>query len=146
MKVRDTWESWKRTVPSREFVKKLLKRSDPDIEDDNSQRTASHRVLRSTRPKRKDAEEQASPTLKSSKQRALQDGGVWLDDDTLHEFGRQTSLHGSLVNSKNQCILDWLKGFSDPKVEVQGKLKNDKDSDDTFDCGHEDAIMTAGEA
>ena len=140
-KVRDIWDSWKGIVPSGEFVKMLLKRGDPDIEDDNSQRTASYRVLRSTRSKRKAPVEQASPTPKSSKQRALQDGGVWLDDDTLHEFSRQASLHGSPAIPKNQWIQDWLKGFSDSKciAEVQGKLKNNRDSEDTMASG--DVVM-----
>ena len=151
LKVLLIWIAWNKTVPSGEFVKKLLERVSPEIEDGNSQRTASHRVLRSTRSKRKAPVEQASPTPKSSKQRALQDGGVWLDDDTLHEFSRQASSHGGLAIPKNQWIQDWLKGFSDSKciAEVQGKLKDDRDSEDTMasgDGGHEDAVMTAGEA
>jgi hypothetical protein len=128
-KVNAIWYSWRRVVPTREFRRMISKGDDPDIRDDNSQKTTSYRVLRSTRPKRKAAGEQASPTPKSSKQRTLQDGGAWLDDETLHEFDRQTSSQNDHKIPKNLRIREWLSGFSDSKcmAEVQGELESDMD-------------------
>ena len=110
------WRSWTKPVPSGDFVDKVIEREDPNVEDDNSQRTAPYRVLRSSRNKGKATGEQGSPTpkSKSSRQRALQDGGVWLDDETLHEFD---SSNGGLTIPKNQWIVDWLKGFSDSNFD-----------------------------
>jgi hypothetical protein len=125
-RVQDIWNSWRRTVLTDEFLRMASKGGDPDIRDDNSQKT-SYRVLRSTLPKRKAPGEQASPTPKSSKQRALQDGGAWLDDDTLHEFDRQSSSQDDHKIPKNLRIREWLSGFSDSKgmaeVQAQGELE-----------------------
>ena len=129
-RVQDIWNSWRRVVPTREFLRMTSRGGDPDIRDDNSQKTTSYRVLRSTRPKRKAAGEQASPTPKSSKQRTLQDGGAWLDDETLHEFDRQTSSQDDHKIPKSLRIREWLSGFSDSKcmAEVQGELESDIDA------------------
>jgi hypothetical protein len=123
-KVQAIWITWKTTEPTEEFLRMTSKGGDPDVRDDNSQKT-SYRVLRSMRPKRKAPGEQASPTPKSSKQRALQDGGAWLDDDTLHEFDRQSSSQDDHKIPKNLRIREWLSGFSDSKcmAEVQGELE-----------------------
>ena len=146
-KVQDIWNAWKKTAPTGEFDMDSPKGGDSDVSDNNSEKTRPHRVLRSMRLKRKVAGEQASPTPKSSKQRGLQDGGVWLDDETLHEFTRQTSSNGGLAIPKDQLILDWMKGFSDSKsmVENQEELKNDRGSDDTM-ADHKDAAVIGGEA
>ena len=56
-KVQLIWIAWKETVPSEEFEKELLERGDSDIEDDKSQRTASHRAPQSTGSKSKATEE-----------------------------------------------------------------------------------------
>ena len=136
-RVHAIWNSWRLGVPTREFLTKTSDGGDPDIKDDNSQKTTSHRVLRSTLPKRNAAGEQDSPTPKSSKQRTLQDGGAWLDDETLHEFDRQASSQNDHKIPKNQQIREWLRGFSDSKciADVQGKLESDRDSDDAMASG-----------
>jgi hypothetical protein len=126
LKIQAIWKTWKTTKPTEEFLRMSSKGGDPDIRDDNSQKT-SYRVLRSMRPKRKAPGEQASPTPKSSKQRALQDGGAWLDDETLHEFDRQSSSQDDHKIPKNLRIREWLSGFSDSKcmaeVQAQGELE-----------------------
>ena len=142
------WRSWTKPVPSGDFVDKVIEREDPNVEDNNSQRTAPHRVLRSSRNKGKAAGEQGSPTpkSKSSRQRALQDGGVWLDDETLHEFN---SSDGGFTIPKNLWIMDWLKSSNiDSKclADVQSKFKNCDCAMASGDGGRNDAAVVGGEA
>ena len=148
LRVLAIWRSWTKPVPSGDFVDKVIEREDFNVEDDNSQRTAPYRVLRSSRNKGKATGEQGSPTpkSKSSRQRALQDGGVWLDDETLHEFD---SSNGGLTIPKNQWIMDWLKSSkTDSKclANVQGKLTNHDYVMASGDGGHGDAAAIGGEA
>jgi len=113
--VYDIWNTWKGLVPTKEFFTKTSKRGDLDIRDDNSQKTASYRVLLSTRP----------------------DGGEWLDDETLHKFDRQTSSQHDHKIPKNHQIREWLRSFSGSKcvAEVQGELESDGNSDDAMTGG-----------
>ncbi|KAH9178294.1 hypothetical protein EDB89DRAFT_1930442, partial [Lactarius sanguifluus] len=119
------WNSWRQAVLTPEFLEKTPEGGDPDIEDDSSEKTTPRRAhLRRTPRQRKAAGGQDSPAPKSSKQQTLQDSGIRLDGETLHEFDRQSSSHNGLTNPKNQRIRDWLGGFSDSKcmAEVNGKL------------------------
>ncbi|KAH8976874.1 hypothetical protein EDB86DRAFT_3013841 [Lactarius hatsudake] len=137
-KVQVIWNSWRQAVLTKEFLEKTSEGGDPDIEDDSSEKTTPRRAhLRRTPRHRKAAGGQDSPAPKNSKQQTLQDSGIRLDGETLHEFDRQSSSHNGLTNPKNQWIQDWLRGFSDSKcmAEVNGKLGNGRDCDDTMACG-----------
>ncbi|KAF8814271.1 hypothetical protein BYT27DRAFT_7250201 [Phlegmacium glaucopus] len=119
VKLQAIWNSWRHVVPMQEFIKKI------------------------TRPKRKATAEQDSPTPKSFKQRTSQGSGVWLDDETLHEFNQQLLSHDDVTVLKKQWILDWLSDFLELgcMVKVKGKLESDINSDDTMIRGdgcHED--------
>jgi hypothetical protein len=95
----------------------------PDIADNDSAHTGSHRaVLR----KRKLREQQGSPTPtpKGSKRQRLVDDGTWIDDGTLREFDRQTSMLIGEMKSKNQLILDWLNGVSTTGVKENLETNN----------------------
>jgi len=118
-KVQAIWNSWKRTVPTGGFIKKVSVDDSSDVKDDDSQKTTPRRVSRPTRPKRKFREEQHSPTPKSSKQQKPTDHDAWLDDETLHELDQRTSFYTNGAGFKKQMILDWLSIVSDSGCEVE---------------------------
>ncbi|KAH9066340.1 hypothetical protein EDB87DRAFT_1590636 [Lactarius vividus] len=99
------WNSWMKAAPTAEFLENAPKDGNRDVEVNDSQRTTPHRVpLRRSTNKHRAAREQYSPMPKSSKHQTLQDGGVWLDGETLHEFDQQTSSHNDLTIPKNKWI------------------------------------------
>ena len=114
------WKRWSRVVnrsqPDAQAFLKNPYNGGSDFGDDNSEHTTSHR--RELR-KRKRPEQQGSPTpaRKSSKQQRPSDDGAWLDDETLHEFDQQTSMHVGEMRSKQRLILDWLNGVSTTGVK-----------------------------
>ncbi|KAI9440066.1 hypothetical protein H4582DRAFT_1944801 [Lactarius indigo] len=136
-KVLAIWNSWRKVVLTKEFLEKTPEGGDSDIEDDNSQKTAPHRARRRrTFPERKAARGKESPAPKGSKQQTLQDGGIRLDGETLHEFDRQSLSHNGPTIPKNQWILDWLGGLSDSKCMAEvGKFGSDRGPDDTMASG-----------
>jgi hypothetical protein len=118
-KVQAIWNSWRMAILKGPFVTRIPVDDNPDIKDDDSHKTTPHRIRRSTRPKRKAPEEQLSPTPQGSKQQKLMDNGMWLDDETLHEFDKQAPLHPSQIGFKDQFILDWLTKITRSGQEVE---------------------------
>lgn len=118
-KVQAIWNLWRMAIPKGPFVTRISVDDDPDIKDDDSHKTTPCRIRRSTRPKRKAPEEQHSPTPQGSKQQKLMDSGMWLDDETLHEFDNQVPLHPSCTGFKDQFILDWLTKITRSGQEVE---------------------------
>lgn len=122
-KVACIWTAWTKEVGRKRIEERafLNRRHDnPDADDNNSERTANHRVA-SSALKRKLPEHQGSPTpaQKGSKRQKLADGGGWLDDETLREFDQQASMHVEERRSKKQLVLNWLNGLDRRQEERQ---------------------------
>ena len=124
-KVADIWLAWSmvvdRTGQEGQAFFNNPHDGGPDIDDNNSEHTTSHR--RVLRKRKQVPEQQGSPTPapKSSKQQKLANDGTWIDDETLREFDQQTSTHFGEMKSKKQLILDWLNGISSTGVEENVK-------------------------
>ena len=64
-------------------------------------------------------QEQHTSTPLGSKQQKLMDSGMWLDDETLHEFDNQVPLHPNCIGFKDQFILDWFTKITRSGQEVE---------------------------